>query len=60
MSKTFTVYAKRTEWFMVEVEAKTAEKAMEIAEELDGDKFYECGGTMEFEIDSAEESDDEN
>ena len=57
--KTFTVYAKRTEWFRVEVEANTADEAIEIAEELDGDEFDELDGTMEFEIDNAQENDDE-
>lgn len=53
--KTFSVYASRTEWFRVDVIAKTAKKAMEIAEELDSDEFDELDGTMEFEIKSAEE-----
>ena len=54
--KTFTVYAKRTEWLRVDIHTTTAEKAMELAEELEGDAFEECDGTMEFEIESAEET----
>lgn len=53
--KTFTVYAKRTEWLRVDIHTTTAEKAMELAEELEGDAFEECDGTMEFEIESAGE-----
>jgi hypothetical protein len=54
--KTFTVYARRIESFKVLVVADTAEEAIEIAEELDGDAFDELDGTMEFEIDNAQEN----
>lgn len=53
--KTFTVYAKRTEWLRVDIHSTTAEKAMELAKELEGDEFEECDGTMEFEITDAKE-----
>ncbi len=53
--KNFIVYAQRTETFMVEVKARNKDHARQIAENLDGNVFEECGD-LEFEITDIDES----
>lgn len=52
----FKVYAKRIEYFVVEVEAANEDKALELAEDIELDEFEELDGLMEFEIYDVEET----
>jgi len=52
----FKVYAKRIEYFVVEVEADNEMKALELAEDTDAGEFEELDGLMEFEIYDVEET----
>lgn len=50
----FKVYYKSSDFVYAEIEAASVEEAKEIAEEMDGGDFYECGET-DWEYDSTED-----